>query len=123
MKKYVPGGVAARVRGWVVASAGAAAGLGRRGDRNGEGREVVVKEVGVAGEGGEGMGVGMRVVRDEAGRGWILVGEGRKGIRRVRRVDGDVGVGVGDVVRVREPMWEVELVGEKWWVCVDWGVD
>ena len=126
MKKYVPGGVAARVRGWVVESANVSGSATRgRGTGEGEGRVVVVMEV--AGGGGS-EGVGMRVVRDGAGRGWMLIGEGRRRGRKgmgVRKVEGeaDEELGVGDVVRVREPMWEVELVGERWWVCVDWGVE
>lgn len=125
----MPGGLAARVREWVVETASVSVRVGKSGggerrgrgrgrgdedDGGADGRVVVVAEVGEEGE-----GEGMRVLRDSGGRGWMLVGKGGGGGGR----KGKRGVEVGGVVRVREPMWEVAMGEENWRVCVDWSVE
>lgn len=59
------------------------------------------------------VGMGMMLVRERGGeRGWILAGRGR----------GEGVVEVGCVVGVKEPIWEVEIEGERWRVGVEWKV-
>ena len=59
-------------------------------------------------------GVGMVLVLgwEEEGKRWMLIGKGR----------GEGEVGVGCVVGIREPTWEIEVEGENWRVGVEWKI-
>lgn len=56
------------------------------------------------------------LVRGSEGTGWALLGKGKgseAGSEMVQR---------GCEVRVRKPVWEVELLAERWVVGVEWEV-
>jgi hypothetical protein len=59
------------------------------------------------------VGQGIVLVRGEDGKGWALIGTGSEKGGTVR---------MECEVRVRKPVWEVELMGEKWTVGVEWEV-
>lgn len=106
--KYLPAGLAATCREWVLSAAQLGAGVRRaEGAGLGGGEEaewaarVEVVEVG----GGEGM---LLVRGAEAGERWMLLGGGS--------------VAKGKVVGVKRPVWEVEVQGEVWGVGVEWRV-
>ena len=65
-------------------------------------------------------GGGMLLVRewgkDGRGKRWVLVGMGSG------RGEGDGDVGAGRVIGIREPVWDVDVGGERWRVAVEWGV-
>ncbi len=58
------------------------------------------------------VGQGIVLVRGGDGKGWALLGTGGK--------EGTVRMACE--VRVRKPVWQVELMGEKWTVGVEWEV-
>lgn len=65
--------------------------------------------------------MGMMLVRERGGeRGWILAGRGRGDLAGRGRGEGVVEVGC--VVGVKEPIWEVEIEGQRWRVGVEWKV-
>ncbi|KAF1983259.1 hypothetical protein K402DRAFT_456672 [Aulographum hederae CBS 113979] len=132
-QKFVPGGMADVVRGWVVDAAathsssysrygsGYGRGYGREdvsGAATGGAAEVLVEEVGDGG-GGRNGGKGPCFVRGRLKEGKevkvLLVGLG-KGVGEAGRLK------MGDTVRVGMPSWEVEVDGEVWGVGVEWGV-
>ena len=109
--KYLPSGLAATCRDWVLS----ASQLGAPKRRFGGGREredgaaewaarVRVQEVR--------LGEGMVLVRSAMGERWMLIGGHRtgEGLRR------------GGVVGVKRPVWEVEIDGETWGVGVEWSL-
>lgn len=61
-----------------------------------------------------GWGQGMVLVRERegGGRGWLLMGRGMGGEDVEREC----------VVGVRRPVWEVEVLGERWTVAVEWKI-
>ncbi|MCJ1471406.1 hypothetical protein MMC13_000045 [Lambiella insularis] len=95
--KYLPSGLAATCREWVLAAS-------QRGAQTGRGEEwvarVKVEEVQV--------GERMVLVRGGEGERWMLMGGGR--------------VGRGETVGVKRPVWEVEVEGGVWGVGVEWRV-
>ncbi len=73
---------------------------------------MMVGEVRGSGEGGTGNVVLVRTMgsgREGEGRKWMLMGSGKT----VRR---------GMAIGVRAPVWEVEVLGERWGVGVEWKV-
>lgn len=80
------------------------------------------------------MGEGIVLVRGSDGKGWALLGRGKgtgKGTEAggEMRMRGEVQAGgevrvrwVGCEIRVRRPVWEVDLLGERWTVGVDWEI-
>lgn len=112
-EKYVPGGLASELQGWLSNV--------RRWDEDTTGRRehvafrVTVDEVEP--------GARMYLVRARAGGDgedpglFILAGEGKlTGLGR--RAD----VGPGSIVEVEPPVWDVELDGQTWTVTCDWTV-
>ncbi|KAI4121388.1 MAG: hypothetical protein LQ338_006391 [Usnochroma carphineum] len=98
--RFASGGLASCVRDWVVdvATTGATSGRGEEWDRR--------VKVGAVRGGGRVM-----LVEDEQnGEGgmWMLVGRGQE-------------VRSGGVVGVRGPVWDVEVLGRRWRVGVEWG--
>ncbi|KAL8801264.1 MAG: hypothetical protein Q9182_004571 [Xanthomendoza sp. 2 TL-2023] len=103
--KFLPAGMAATVRDWVVDVAANTPFTKEGGDWDLRIRAGEVK-------------AGERVTLvHEAGEGkrWILAGPGQTQSR------GQVAK-AGMVVGVRRPVWDVHVRGEKWGVGVDWGV-
>lgn len=60
------------------------------------------------------------LIRGSDGKGWALLGKGTGKGSEERGEDGVMRAGCE--VRVRKPVWEVELLGEKWTVGVEWKV-
>ncbi|KAG4440516.1 hypothetical protein IFR05_003986 [Cadophora sp. M221] len=128
-QKYVPGGLAAEVRDWLMNLDGAIPEMrGRRGDNEWLVRVVVDEVSGGFREGmtmvrgrqvrvTEGLGHGEETVDSH---GWvkvILAGEGAgTGLQRGSAVE------MGKIVGIKGPVWEVVIEGEKWGVGVDWKV-
>lgn len=118
-QKFVPGGMADVVRGWVM-DVGSSAGQGRAGRVVGRARgdaefvlNVQVGDVTLA----DGLTLlrGLSANRSDLlqEKRLVLAGKARGGnVERVRR---------GDMVGVRAPSWEIEVKGTTWSVGVDWG--
>jgi len=109
-QKYVPDGLASSVREWVVEVS----------------QEVVRDRQRREGGGGVGGGdvVRLRVEEVSGGGGNVVLvrgaGDGRRMMLMGCGRGGEVRTGV--VVGVRAPVWEVEVLGEKWGVGVEWKV-
>ena len=117
-ERYLPGGLASKVREWVVEAS--APTLGQMAGVGGVGERFRVDEVEDLVGRGWSVREGMRRERVDNGEGekrgrWLLVHGGDKGGGRdVRR---------GDAVAVRRPTWEVPMgEGEVWRVGVQWSV-
>ncbi|KAL9100769.1 MAG: hypothetical protein Q9163_003901 [Psora crenata] len=113
-QKYVPGGIAATVRDWVIETAQSARHVVRR-DRHGHRQEVWDRKIKVMESRQADIGAGMSLVRSEGGEEairWMLVGRGR----------GDGEVPGAKFIGVKEPIWDLEIAGEKWNVAVEWQV-
>lgn len=118
-QKFVPGGMAGVVRGWVM-DVGSSAGQGRTGKGPGRPRgdsefvvHVRVGDVTVA----DGLTLLRGLSADRSDllqeKRLVLAGKARGGnVERVRRED---------MVRVRAPSWDVEVKGRTWSIGVDWG--
>ncbi|MCJ1398711.1 hypothetical protein MMC11_001912 [Xylographa trunciseda] len=111
--KYLPSGLAATCRDWVLSASQWGAQTRRLEDgRQGNCMEVEwaarvrVQEV----RHGEGMALLRGSVTGER---WMLIGGDRSGGADLRR---------GGVVGVKRPLWEVEVGGEVWGVGVEWSV-
>lgn len=70
----------------------------------------------------DGLGQGIVLVREKEGKGWALIGKGRKGNEAEEGDEEKVQVQRGYEIGVRKPVWELELLGEKWVVGVEWEV-
>lgn len=122
--KYVPGGLAAELRDWLVEVKGVGGDGGDK-DATGSVTALPVVEVGEACR-----GVGMWLVKgrqlvpdDETGSGRfvnrriILAGEGRlSGLARRNQVVG------GCTVQISPPTWDIDLQDGQWSVVCDWHV-
>jgi hypothetical protein len=132
-QKYIPGGLAAEVRDWLMNLDSALPAQAGRGKAKEDVWlvKVLVEEVTGGGRAGMSLVRGTQVGR-ESGSGSensnkvvdalekvkvILAGEGAGvGLQRGKRVE------VGKVVGIKGPVWEVVVEGEKWGVGVDWKV-
>ncbi|KAL9636402.1 MAG: hypothetical protein Q9164_002844 [Protoblastenia rupestris] len=111
-QKYVPTGLAATVRDWIVE----AAQTGRHANAREQRQGVWEQRIKVMEMRRGDIGTGLVLVRGEGGeegRVWMLIGGGRN-------EDHEVLVGV--TVGVRAPVWEVEIAGKTWSVGVEWKV-
>ncbi|KAL5321930.1 hypothetical protein ACEPPN_009894 [Leptodophora sp. 'Broadleaf-Isolate-01'] len=128
-QKYVPGGLAAEVRDWLMNLDGAIPETrGRRKDEEWLVKVVVDEFSGGSREGMtmvrgrqvravEGFGDGDEMVDTLRGVKVILAGEGAgTGLQRGSAVE------IGKMVGIKGPVWEVVVEGEKWGVGVDWKV-
>ncbi|PQE30241.1 hypothetical protein CJF32_00010156 [Rutstroemia sp. NJR-2017a WRK4] len=128
-QKYIPGGMAAEVRDWLMNLDSALPAHAGRGKGKEEGWLVRVRVEEVRGGGRAGMSLvrGRQVGREIGGGSEvvdsfesvkvILAGEGAGvGLQRGKRVE------VGTVVGIKGPVWEVLVEGEKCGVGVDWKV-
>jgi hypothetical protein len=123
-RKYIPGGLAAELQGWLVNIESALP--SNAGQRNREGPwlvKIVVDEVSGGARTGMTMIRGRQIkaedgmIDQETEMKVILAGEGTAiGLQRGSRVE------AGKTVGVKGPVWEVVLEGEKWGVGVDWKV-
>ncbi|OCK87384.1 uncharacterized protein K441DRAFT_691174 [Cenococcum geophilum 1.58] len=143
-QKFVPGGLANTVRGWVIDIAHTAsqpstgASHGARASCNDGWRvRIKVTELSPPAEDPEGMerataeiGSTMLLVRgtlDSLPRNASNAVHGPVEVRAIlanqaaQKVSG-VKIGRGSVVGIRPPCWDVELSGEKWIVAADWSV-
>lgn len=105
--KYLVGGLAAELQGWLSEVKGG----------DGLAESTLLITVGKVRAGRR-----MYMVQGEAGstdeqRRVILAGEGR-----LTGLDGRATVVAGNVVEVRQPVWDVEVDGEIWMVACDWAV-
>lgn len=74
------------------------------------------------------IGIGISLVREQAPndegirgtKGWVLIGAGVAGNDTIRQPD--VRLRVGSLIGMRLPVWNIEVLGENWWVGVEWGV-
>lgn len=134
--KYIPGGLAQTVQGWLIEAAttaqASAAGTSRSredgvrlrvrvAELGNKGREVDCFVGGVVlarGTTEPGMYNASRVGEgtEEFGTRLLLAGQG--GVRGAAGVK----VRVGDVVGVKAPTWDIDVGGEKWVVGVEWMV-
>ncbi|TVY34690.1 hypothetical protein LSUB1_G005517 [Lachnellula subtilissima] len=120
-RKYIPGGLAAELQGWLVNIESALPSNVNREDPWLV--KIVVDEVSGGARTGMTMIRGRQVkaedgmIERETEMKIILAGEGAMvGLQRGSRVE------VGKTVGVKGPVWEVLLEGEKWGVGVDWKV-
>lgn len=118
--KYVPGGLAAELQGWLSDVKRWDEDIGALTHQSGrEGFKISVKEV--SRDGGR-----MYLVKGsmEAGGGedgrFILAGAGR--LTGLGRRKGGGEVRVGGLIEVEGPVWEVELEEKIWVVCCEWWV-
>ena len=75
------------------------------------------------------IGIGISLVREQAPndgegirgtKGWVLIGAGVAGNDTISQTD--VRLRVGALIGMRLPVWNIEVLGENWWVGVEWGV-
>lgn len=75
------------------------------------------------------IGIGISLVREQASndsggirgtKGWVLIGAGVAGADNISQTD--VRLRVGSLIGMRLPVWNIEALGENWWVGVEWGV-
>ena len=141
-QKLVPGGLATTLRDLVVQTSlrqhqsqirpGAQSSkVARQGARGTEERGtswdflIPVIEVRRAAE----IGTGIALVREKATsdgegergtKGWLLIGMGIAGNDNINQTD--VRLREGSLIGMRLPVWNIEALGENWWVGVEWGV-
>lgn len=141
-QKLVPGGLATTLRDLVVQTSlrhqqsqirqGArSTNVARQGARGTEERGsswdylIPVIEVRRAAE----IGTGIALVREkgpndgegERGtKGWLLIGMGLAGNDNISQTD--VPLRDSSLIGIRLPVWNIEALGENWWVGVEWGV-
>ncbi|KAL8812197.1 MAG: hypothetical protein Q9223_007353 [Gallowayella weberi] len=104
--KFLPGGMAATVRDWVVDVA-ASTPVTKEGEW-----DMIIRAGQV--KAGERVTLVDEVADGGEGKRWILVGQGQIQSR------GQVEKGM--MVGIRRPVWDVDVQGEKWSVGVDWGL-
>jgi len=116
-QKFIPGGLAATVREWVVeASQPLYQNRHRREDEwDCKFRVEAVRKL-------EGLGNGVQLVRTnegggtgERGKSWVLMGQGK-------RCENDEVLARGIAVGVRRPIWDVRFGEEDLSVAVEWSV-
>lgn len=123
--KYIPGGLAAEVRDWLVNIESTIPAQKNREDQWLV--KVVVDEVSGGGRAGMSLVSGRQVQEDENGEldmvddretiRVILAGEGQGvGVQKGAKVE------VGRTVGIKGPVWEIFLDGHNWGVGVDWKV-
>ena len=75
------------------------------------------------------IGIGISLVREQAPndgggirgwRGWVLIGAAIEGNDNICQTD--VRLRVGSLIGMRLPVWNIEVLGENWWVGIEWGV-
>lgn len=141
-QKLVPGGLATTLRDFVVQTSirhqqtqiwqGArSTNVAREGARGTEERGrswdflIPVMEVRRAAE----IGTGIALVRERAPnggggesgtKGWLLIGTGVAGNDNISQTD--LRLREESLIGMRLPVWNIEVLGEIWWVGVEWGV-
>lgn len=141
-QKLVPGGLAATLRDLVVQTSlrnqqsqirqGARSTLTAREGARGtveSGRSwdflIPVIEVRRAAE----IGIGISLVREQTPnggggirgtKGWVLIGAGVAINDNISQTD--VRLREGSLIGMRLPVWNIKVLGENWWVGVEWGV-
>ena len=109
-QKFVVGGVAGEVRGWLIDLEHHGSGMKETKGKDGE--QWMVKMV--VDEVKAGRGVGWTIAKGD-GMNVILGGEGiREGLERGKEVV------KGSVVGIKAPVWEVEVEGVRWGVGANW---
>lgn len=129
-QKYVPGGLAAEVAGWLFNLESSVPTTKSRGDLKSEWLvRIVVDEVSGSSRNGFTMVRGRQIHAvddDEGGEGMsdtggevkvLLAGEGQ-----ITGLQKGVKVEIGKRVGIKGPVWEVHIEGERWGVGVDWKV-
>lgn len=116
-QKYVPNGLASSLRDIVIETASQVSYLAWLRARADKKTSVEIWDfrfqVAEARQGE--IGQGLVLVRDSRGKGWALIGKGKG--------DGKDAVSWKECeVRVRKPVWEVDLLGERWTVGTEWEV-
>lgn len=124
-QKYVPGGLAAEVRDWLVNIDSSIPPSGTA-KKDGAWRlRLMVDEISGGGRTGFTLVRGQQVLSGDVDTmidslgivSVILAGEGTStGLQRSSKVE------VGKTVGIKSPVWEVVIEGEKWGVGVDWTV-
>ncbi|QUC16052.1 uncharacterized protein UV8b_00293 [Ustilaginoidea virens] len=109
--KYLPGGLAAHLQGWLSEVRG----WEDDGRRRGGAASVAVEEVS---PGRHMYLVGGRGVESREAGSYVLAGEGGK----LPGLAGRAAVTAGSVVLLGEPVWEVDLEGRRWTVACNWSV-
>ncbi|KAJ9643454.1 hypothetical protein H2199_004133 [Coniosporium tulheliwenetii] len=117
-QKFVPGGMADIVRGWVMDVGSGVTAQGRAG-RTRSGSEPVLSLQAAEVTSTEALTLVRGLTVDGKGRNEVirekravLAGKARGGdVERVRK---------GDMVGIRAPSWDIEVKGETWSVGVDW---
>lgn len=75
------------------------------------------------------IGTGITLVREKTPddgqgqrgtKGWVLIGTGVAGNDNISHTD--VQLREGSLMGMRLPVWNIEVLGENWWVGVEWGV-
>lgn len=75
------------------------------------------------------IGTGIALVREKAAndgegergtKGWLLIGTGLAGNDNLNQTD--VPLQEASLIGMRLPVWNIEALGENWWVGVEWGV-
>lgn len=109
--RYVPGGMAAQLQGWLSEVKG----WEENNEKAGSVMKIHVDEV----RSGRRMYlVEGRVPSEEAHQKWILAGEGKlTGLGKRAEVK------MGSVVLIEQPVWDVELEGSLWNVACEWSVE
>lgn len=116
-QKFVPGGLAATVREWVVEASQPLYQNRHRREEEWDCR-FRVENVRIF----DGLGNGVQLVRTNGGgvsggrgKSWVLMGQGK-------RCERDENLARGTPVGVRRPIWEVRVEEEDWSVAVEWSV-
>lgn len=75
------------------------------------------------------IGIGISLVREQVPndgggirgwKGWVLLGAAIEGNDNICQTD--LRLRVGSLIGMRLPVWNIEVLGENWWVGVEWGV-
>lgn len=123
-QKYLPNGLASTVRDLVVETALQASHLARlRGKADAKqpkAEESWDFRVQVTDARRGDIGEGIVLVRGSDGTGWALLGKAKGSGSEETDDEMKAMVRTGCEVRVRKPVWEVELLGERWVVGVEW---
>lgn len=116
-QKFVPGGLAATVREWVVEASQPLYHNRHRREEEWDCKFLVVEARSL-----ESLGNGVQLVRTdegggtgERGKNWVLMGQGK-------RCEQDETLAKGTAIGVRRPIWEVRVREEDWKVAVEWSV-
>jgi hypothetical protein len=113
-QKFVPGGMAATVQQWVI-STGQAAIQSRKGQGYLSGEDYVTR-VRLQELTGHGPFTARGETMDGESRNVLLAGTADSNKAEQTCVN------AGHVVGVRAPVWDVEVDGSQWTVCVDWKI-